>query len=691
MPTLCPRCLEHVAKLKEFKPADGKTNTWECPNCHKQDIPYRYMEHYLKFPPMPVSVLGCTGHGKSRFLDALYEELHRVGRLWRGFAPEDVDVSGYHRMAKRRNDWKGQRAGDFTDPDFPVPQIMRLNGVPRVGNCQLIIFDTGGEVFLDPALIKTKGRYLGKSAGVVWLASLREPNELHGPLCWEPEERFLEVITAYSDAMAQQQIDAKQQTMIFTLSKGERLRVVEEMPDSVASVLDGNLADDRLGDPWDRLEKLSNDLREWLLNNTYHNLVNLLETKFRKVHYCVISAQGREIEHLTPDENDEPPPERDEEEQEAFDPQAVLAPLYWLWRTERPGVWVKHPTGRRYFPSLAAAVNAAMPGNAVILEEGKHVIDGAIEIRKPLKIQGRGRNRTFVSGVGKQFLLGVAVPGQVSIEHCTLDGREMEDGDVLKVLQGQLTLTGCRFRNARAEHGNAWGGRGVLVGGESELTVSDCEFHKNARAGLLISGPIRSTLSQCRGVENQIGMELGESAEVSASDNVWQQNQTGVLVRDAARLTSERDTTTGSAGHGIVVRNTAQFKGSDLKVTINEQIGISLEHEAVAHVSDSRLERNGTGLQVEGSAAMTLSRCTIEENRGDGCSFTGETLGRIDECRFQANQKSGLHLAGKASVSGGGNQGRTNRISDLEIEKSVPSSQKLEGFDKVVDRRRWWS
>lgn len=678
MNVLCPRCLQRIAGFKAVKAAVGNSRSLECSACGQSDIPYRYSEQYTKFPPIPVSVMGCTGHGKTRYLDALHRELHTIGSdWWRGYAPEDLDLVGFRRMQQRLRIYDQGEAAEATDePDFPDPQIVRLHSVPRFGNCQIIVFDTAGEVFLDPEKIRTKGRYLGKSNAVVWLASLRESLEFNGPMQWEPEEKFLEIFTAYADAMSQEETKTPQ-SLVLTLTKGERLLAAPGVPDSVRAIFKGDeLADDRRSDPWDRLETVSDELREWLRNSGYHNVITLLEKRFRRVRYCVVSAQGREIDPAAT---------------EQFRPKAALAPLYWLWRFERPGIWLTNDAGRREFHfSLLDAATAAGPGDEIELEEGRFVLDRDLIIKKPLVIRGSDRNKTFVAGIGRQFLVGVQVEGKVTLEGCTFDSGMMQNGDVLKVVQGTVALEGCRFRAAKSDGSTSWGGCGVRVAEIGQVEASECDFQKNTRAGLSISSPGESTVSKCRASENAVGLDVSESARVNGQGNFWKKNIDGLVVSGSAHYVCERDEASENQQSGVIIRNSAQFRGEGLKSLGNGTFGALVERQAAALFSGARLERNQHGIAAKDAAAVTLQDCTLTGNLADGAIFADSTQGLSERSTYTGNQQAGLRLGGGASMAGTGNSGSTNREADLIHERGTPATNQLQGFQNVADRRRRW-
>src|SRR5579883_190321 len=376
---LCPRCLTDIPAFDLHKDPHGK-QSYVCPSCAKNNIPLRYTDNYLEYPVLPFSVVGSTAHGKSQYLRALHRELDRVGGLWPGFVRDDLDVAAFKRLMEQEHEFTEGVAPEATqdEGDFTDPQIVRLERVPRVGGCQLAVFDTAGEVFHDPTKLGKSGKYVKNSGAVVWLGSLREPDDAGG-FKDVSEKLFIEIITAYAEAMRQMGGQAKQQGLIFTLTKAERLVDRPGFPASARQVLASDLADFAAGDPWATLEQVSQDLRAWLLGPArYHNLVNRLDSLFRTVRFCAVSAQGQES--TTPSAG--------------FTPKAVLAPLFWLWRIDRPGVWVETAGRRAFFLSLDEAVRAAAAGGRLVLDPGEHRTAGGLELHRSVEVVGAGKDQT---------------------------------------------------------------------------------------------------------------------------------------------------------------------------------------------------------------------------------------------------------------------------------------------------------
>ena len=165
----CPFCL----KLADDFPRIEKRIVCRCPNC-PNEIPLLYPRDYDKYPAVPVAIIGPRGHGKTAYIEALISHLEtRVE--WDGFGCGWIDQDGRRRTRERL--LRLREYGEMPDASlevFPTPQVLRLQQIPRVGGCQLIFFDTGGEVFTDIDSFRDAGRYVAACRVVVWLISLTD-------------------------------------------------------------------------------------------------------------------------------------------------------------------------------------------------------------------------------------------------------------------------------------------------------------------------------------------------------------------------------------------------------------------------------------------------------------------------------------------------------------------------------------
>ncbi|MBM4353534.1 MAG: hypothetical protein FJ109_07010 [Deltaproteobacteria bacterium] len=300
---LCPNCLSEVDLGKAA--GMGGTGDPACPSC-KDTIPLRYVRDYAAYPPIVLSLIGLTGHGKTCFLAALFRKLALIQKEWKSFCFSPLDESGMVVLREKLGSLEKGLLPKRSMKGFPKPTIVRLEGVPQLSQCHLLIYDTGGEVFGQVGQLIKFGGYVVRSPVVVWLASLED---VDGPLQLE------NMLTVYLEAMFKLGGDPKQQRLLFVLAKGDRLRRLGSsgaLPPELEAALDR----DPTGD--EELLKLSRAIGHWL--EGYPGLTNFVRRagrEFAGVDFLVTSALGGE-------------PNKDQLDVSAV-PRGVLAPVLLAW------------------------------------------------------------------------------------------------------------------------------------------------------------------------------------------------------------------------------------------------------------------------------------------------------------------------------------------------------------------------
>src|SRR5262249_15403362 len=377
---LCPFCQRPVDRF--LPPPEGGIGL-RCPLCGEDGVPALYPGDYDRHPAVPVCIFGPTGHGKTVFIEALLTHLERRVR-WPDFPPQWMDQAGMRATRQRLQLLREHgQLPDATAAVFPRPQVIRLRGIPRVGGCQLLFYDTSGETFGDIELLRDRGKYVRHSPAVLWLVSLAE---------LEYPEQLTDLMTIYAEAMAGMGGDPKSQTVVLALTKGDLLIDRPDLPAEAREFLLNDDLDpgrvDSEGDAWRRLEAVSNALEAWLRTTQHRRIVNLLKEQFGAVRFCILSAQGAAA--------------KDQVLQMELMPRGVLAPLFWLWRDTLPVAWVELGSGRRHpFFSLAEAVARAPTGATVRLGPHTYTLPARPGGRQGIPIPRAGPRAAMVRGAAR--------------------------------------------------------------------------------------------------------------------------------------------------------------------------------------------------------------------------------------------------------------------------------------------------
>ena len=601
---LCPYCQQDVAKFDESTdPTGGRLLT--CPKCKEQNVPLLYPVDYDTHPAVPVSIIGLTHHGKTVYISSLIQELERLGVRWPGFHCNWLDETEVRAVRSRMQRIASGSLPDATRSVFPRPQIQRLSSIPRVGGCQLIFYDTGGETFVDTAGIRESGRYVRNSASVVWLISLKDLESPH---------ELSDALTVYIQAMAMMNADVKKQSLIITLTKGDLLLNEPDLPQSAKDFLVSDNLDPRT-DSWQRLDKLSKDLESWLLHSGYHNIVNLLKSRFRQVKYCIVSSQGAAA--------------TDQQLKMQLMPRGVLAPLFWLWQGQWPQVSVEIEGQASTYLSLEEAIREAPPGATIRLSRGTYNISDRVEFRSPITVIGEGMDATTISIRAERFAMGIRTTGRVSLQNMIIKGEGAEVGDVIRVLEGDVEMVGVRVTGGKAAP-NAAEGCGVILAGDVRATFQGCHFVRNTSHGLSVRDRAKAVIVDSRAAHN------------GRCGFVWVQDSSGSIQNSHA----------SDNRYGIRVQGKGPFRLIGNRATKNKRNGILIEDATNVEVSKNVCEENeGAGLDVIGQSSGVMSENTCQLNRGAGISIAGHSAFTITANHCISNTSSGILLLQKATTT----------------------------------------
>lgn len=669
MDHLCPRCLT-MGAFTEVTTPDGE-KYWKCPtpDCGMENIPYRYTERYDAFPPVPFSLIGATAHGKTRFLVGLFKQLTRAADHWPGFYADPLDIAQHDRLEEKLRRYEAGMEEDFTQVvDIPEPLVIRYRGIPRVGGCQVIYFDNAGEAFDESAAkLRHTSAFMKHAPAIVWIVSLREK----GQFADDPDRigdvppRSLErILGIYQQALSTLGGSPQTQTIVLTLTKGERLLDLPGFPDSARRLLQDDLLDTTT-DPWAKLDQVSTDLFAWLRTTRYKELVNRLAETFKAVRVCVVSAQGRELQ----------PGEVAVE----FDPKAVLAPLFWLWRTDRPAVTVERNGTTAVYLSVAEAFAAGIPpGSTLRLGPGVHRVEVPLRLQGPVAIVGDGPEHTFLIGTGsrpkEEFVLGVGGSGEVRVSQLTIERQGDLSGDVVRVMNGRFFANRVRFRGGREQDEKSPLGCGLVIGRGASAVLRTCTFQDNARTGVWVftAGTDTVEMSDCAGRNNRTGVYVSGAGKVTADACRWDGNRYGVRVTDQGQFSATGGGVANNRKDGIEVAGDGRVSLTDFAATGNARNGVEFRDAAGGAIRGGQYTTNTTGVQVGGECRVELTGADVSDNRGDGLVFEDRSGGAVTGGTVAGNDGYGFQLLGGVTVDCKDVRAVGNRSGAYKVAKTVP-------------------
>ncbi len=649
---LCPFCQRPVER---FLPSSDGGAGLRCPLCNEDGVPALYPGDYDRHPAVPVCIFGPTGHGKTVFIEALLTQLERHV-AWPDFSPQWMDQAGMRQTRQRLQLLREHgQLPDATAAVFPRPQVIRLRGIPRVGGCQLLFYDTSGETFGDIELLRDRGKYVCNSPAVLWLVSL---SELEYP------EQLTDLMTIYAEAMAEMGGDPKSQCVIVALTKGDLLIDRPDLPAEASSFLLNDTLDPAAFDPkadaWKRLEKVSDAIEAWMKTTVHRRIVNLLREQFRMVRFCILSSQGASA--------------KDQVLQMELMPRGVLAPLFWLWRETLPVAWVELGNNQRHpFFSLKEAVERAPAGATIRLGPFAYALTHRLEIRKPITVIGAGPAATLIRCAAEGFVIGVGVAnGEVKLTGLWIAHTGNEAADAVLVKKGVLTMTECAVQGGVEKTGKS-PGDGVRVAENASATLANCVAEQNQGSGVSCRDQALVVLRECKlrangwdGVHaagraaevllcelsdnRRSGAHLTGSVHASVSDSLCTKNsRNGIGSFLDAIVDLLRNTCETNGLDGIVAKDASAVVIRENSCSQNLQAGISI-HDTVTGIVETNTctENSLSGIEVEDGAAPMLKANRSTRNRVSGINYADRAGGKCIDNICEKNGGHGIAIAGRA-------------------------------------------
>lgn len=376
---LCPFCLIDVRFAQGPPPS--------CPECG-EPVPTLYVRDYESCPPVVLSMVGLSGHGKTVFLASLLYELDRIHSRWPNFSYQPLDESGMKTLEEAQTALARGNLPQSSPKVFPRPVILRLDGVPQLNSCHLLLYDTAGEVFERKAELLEYGRYALRSPYVVWLLSLTEGELRHD---------LLKLLTVYADTRAEDPTGDRPQTLLLVLTKTDRLRDRPDLPEAFQELLSGR--SDATPMSTEERQKISGALLNWLEQQSeFTNIVRRARHLFHEVACTAVSALGSDPQG--------------QDQNISVAPRAVLQPLLWA---AAPQIQRHRETaGERRQPSRSPLTTPPPPPPGNVAEPASTVVHEAIP-RPPLprptapKTPPRRSPAPWIAGISLLVLLAVIV------------------------------------------------------------------------------------------------------------------------------------------------------------------------------------------------------------------------------------------------------------------------------------------
>lgn len=305
---ICPNCLTDIETFDADSPHREQPG-YRCPAC-KLSVPDKYVEDCKVYPPIVFFLMDLPGHGKCQYIARLFVEFETIGKEWTDFFYTPLQEQLLATVRKQQHAVEESKTVESARKLFIKPVIIQLNGVPDLGNCHLLMYDSAVEQEPDKNDLRFLKGYIGHNAVVILLLSLHDVNS--------PTE-LTDFLTRYMENMTRFGGSAKEQTLIVSLTKGDTLLDMEKLPDQVFHAIHG----DKIICPEgvDETTELSGIIETWLgIQDETMNFVRRAKADFKEVVYTVTTAN---------------PPRDDDETSPRVLPN-VWSPLKIAWKAQQP-------------------------------------------------------------------------------------------------------------------------------------------------------------------------------------------------------------------------------------------------------------------------------------------------------------------------------------------------------------------
>jgi len=326
----------------------------------------------------------------------------------------------------------------------------------------------------------------------------------------------------------------------------------------------------------------------------------------------------------------------------------------------QPPTRVVDPMHRGDHPTITDAINAASPGDRILVRPGLY--EEGLVIDKPLEIIGEGdRAEVVVEALGKNVILFKTTMGRVA----NLTLRQAGGGNWfgVNIAQGRLELEDCditsrglscvaihggadpRLRRNCIHHGNE---AGVFVYDNGQGTLEDNDIFANAYPGLNIKEGGNPTVRRNRihdGEQN--GVFVYENGKGTLEDNdIFANAYAGVQIKTGGNPTLRRNRINDGKQGGVLVYDNGQGTLEDNDIFANPYAGVEITTGGVFVYDNGKgtLEDNDifantfAGVQIKTGGNPTVRRNRINKNGSEAVWVHQQGGGTIEDNDLRDNE-----------------------------------------------------
>jgi len=338
--------------------------------------------------------------------------------------------------------------------------------------------------------------------------------------------------------------------------------------------------------------------------------------------------------------------------------------------------------------SLADAINRALPGDVIELDEGTHL--GPIILPDGVILRGADPATTIIEGPdteGPVVLAEDCASGEISavtIRHSSSDYLSWEDrmdSPALMLVRSSITVKNCIIEDSA--------GDGLHIEGAGKPIIEECEARNNFWDGIFVfrgaTPVVRENFCHDNGDD---GIAVDEGAGGHYEDNICTNNVTnGIAVtgEGTSAVLVGNECSENSSG-GIMFRYGASGVVEGNRCESNRQYGIQCYDLGVSpELRENICASNGQdGIYAAWGATPILDNNDIRSNEANGIYLLGRgTGGPVIQNRVEENAGHGIVFAAGAEGTLSGNTVRANGGAGIAI--LDPGTEPVLGENDVAD------
>ncbi len=302
------------------------------------------------------------------------------------------------------------------------------------------------------------------------------------------------------------------------------------------------------------------------------------------------------------------------------------------------------------FATVQAAIDAAKPGETVLIKTGRH--EGQIRLPAGVSLAAEQAGRAAIIVDGRQGSClevesaasdaGVSSVKGLVFAHSASDMVPDAQAPVVNVLASTITFEDCSFEGGLAD--------GISISGTGKVQLIRCQARKNAADGFVVQRGGNAVLEECLSELNgRSGVRLMDRGSQLQSKGITAQNNNGmgVIIEAGGYLYGKSLRCLDNMENGFAL------KDPDSRAELDEAL---FKHNGYSTDAVRRISREsgkgGMGIWVETSAILILSNSRAESNAKRGISLMdagNETV--VRGCTVEANSLDGIVLMGKEGQS----------------------------------------